>query len=70
MTELQIQLPDPIGEFAGAQVASGRFSTMSDYLGALVSADEQAQRMIGRLSENQELEALLHEGLNSDPGRQ
>ena len=38
MTQLHVSLPDSIGEFAGAQVASGRFSSVSDYLGALVTA--------------------------------
>jgi Arc/MetJ-type ribon-helix-helix transcriptional regulator len=69
MSELQIHLPEPISEFAGAQVSSGRFPTISDYLGALVVADEKAQRVIGQLSENPQLNALLTDGMNSEPGR-
>jgi Arc/MetJ-type ribon-helix-helix transcriptional regulator len=69
MAELQINLPDSIGEFAGAQVTSGRFPTLSDYLGALVCADEQAQGTIAQLSENPQLAGLLEEGLKSGPGR-
>lgn len=70
MTQLQVTLPDSIGEFAGAQVAAGRFSSVSDYLGALVTADAQAQRAVEALSENPQLVALLEEGLNGGEGRQ
>lgn len=69
MAELQINLPDSVSNFVDAQVASGRFPTIHDYLGALVSADEQAQRAINQLSENPQLAALLEEGLESPPGR-
>ena len=69
MADLQINLPDSISEFAEAQVASGRFPTINDYLGALLSADEQAQRAIGQFSENPQLATLLEEGLESAPGR-
>jgi Arc/MetJ-type ribon-helix-helix transcriptional regulator len=69
MPQLQVSLPDSIREFAGAQVASGRFPTISDYLGALVSADEQAQKTVAQLSENPRVAALLEESLNSGPGR-
>lgn len=69
MADLQINLPDPISEFAGDQVASGRFPTLNDYLGALVSADEQSQNILRELSENPQLAALLEEGLGSRSGR-
>jgi Arc/MetJ-type ribon-helix-helix transcriptional regulator len=69
MAELQINLPDSISEFADAQVASGRFPSIHDYLGALVSADEKAQQTIAQLSENPQLAKLLEEGLQSEPGR-
>jgi putative addiction module CopG family antidote len=69
MTQVQIQLPDAIGEFAGAQVSSGRFSSVSDYVQALVVADEAVQRTTERLSENQDLAALLEDGLASGEGR-
>lgn len=69
MAELQINLPDSMSQYADAQVASGRFPTIHDYLGALVRADEQTQLAIGTLSENPQLAALLEEGLKSGPGR-
>ncbi len=69
MAELQVNLPDSISEFADAQVASGRFPSIHDYLGALVSADEQAQQTIALLHESPQLAALLDEGLQSAPGR-
>jgi Arc/MetJ-type ribon-helix-helix transcriptional regulator len=69
MAELQINLPDPISAYAGAQVASGRFPTIHDYLGALVSADQQEQAAIRQLSDNPRLAALLEEGLASAEGR-
>lgn len=69
MADLQINLPDAASAFADAQVASGRFPTIHEYVGALVSADEQAQKLIGRLSDNSQLAALLDEGLTSEPGR-
>ena len=69
MAELQISVPDAIGEYADAQVASGRFPTMDDYVGALVRADEQAQRVTEELSDNQQLAAMLEDGLKSGQGR-
>jgi Arc/MetJ-type ribon-helix-helix transcriptional regulator len=69
MAELQINLPESITQYADAQVASGRFPTIDDYLGALVTADEQAQKVIGQLNENPQLAVLLDEGLKSAPGR-
>jgi putative addiction module CopG family antidote len=69
MSEMQVNLPESISEFAGAQVAAGRFSSVSEYLGALVTADEQAQKAVERLAENPQLAALLEEGLNSGAGR-
>jgi putative addiction module CopG family antidote len=69
MSEIQVNLPDSIGEFAGAQVAAGRFSSVSEYLGALVTADEQAQKAVEGLAENPQLAALLEEGLNGGEGR-
>lgn len=49
MADLQINLPDASNEFAAAQVAAGRFGSMSDYLGALVNADEQMQQASAKL---------------------
>jgi Arc/MetJ-type ribon-helix-helix transcriptional regulator len=69
MAEIQINLPDPVSAFADAQVTSGRFPTIHDYVGALVSADEQAQKTINMLTENPQLAVFLEEGLQSPPGR-
>ncbi len=69
MAELHLNLPDSISQYADAQVASGRFPTIHDYVGSLVRADEQAQRAIDELSDNPQLAALLEESLQSDPGR-
>jgi len=69
MADLHVSLPDPISQYVSDQVASGRFPTIHDYLGALVSADEQAQRASARMSENPQLAALLEEGIASAPGR-
>lgn len=69
MAEIQINLPDPVSAFADAQVTSGRFPTIHDYLGALVSADEQTQKTIAQLNDSPQLAALLDEGLESAPGR-
>jgi Arc/MetJ-type ribon-helix-helix transcriptional regulator len=69
MSELQINLPDAISQYADAQVAAGRFSSIHDYMGALVVADEQAQRTVADLAEHPRLAALLAEGLASGPGR-
>ena len=69
MAELQINLPDSISQYADAQVASGRFTTIHEYVGALVSADEQAQQALERLSQNPQFARLLEEGLKSGEGR-
>lgn len=69
MADLQINLPDATREFAAAQIAAGRFGNMSDYVGALVSADEQMQQAAAKLGQNPRLETLLEEGLRSGAGR-
>jgi Arc/MetJ-type ribon-helix-helix transcriptional regulator len=69
MADLQINLPDPLSDYAGAQITSGRFPNINEYLGALVTADEQAQRAIEQLHENPQLAALLQDGLDSGHGR-
>jgi putative addiction module CopG family antidote len=69
MVQLQVSLPVPLSQYAMAQVSSGRFANVDDYLQALVRADEQAQSVAAKLSENPQLTALLEEGLNSGNGR-
>lgn len=69
MADLQMSLLDATREFAAAQVTAGRFGSMSDYVGALVSADEQMQQAAAKLGQNPRLEVLLEEGLQSGIGR-
>ena len=60
MTQLQVDLPDPAGEFVLGQVSSGHFASVSAYLGFLV---EQARASAGK----EKLDNLLEDGLNSGP---
>jgi Arc/MetJ-type ribon-helix-helix transcriptional regulator len=69
MSQIQMNLPDPITEFAGAQVSSGRFTSVEDYVSALVTADRETQELIASLKTNPRLPDLLEEGINSGPGR-
>jgi putative addiction module CopG family antidote len=70
MSEIQLALPDAVMEFAGAQVASGRFSSVSDYVSALVQADQFSQEEIESIWNNPKLEKLLEEGIQSGPRRE
>jgi putative addiction module CopG family antidote len=65
MSQIQMNLPEQITEYVGAQVASGRFPSVEEYLGALVQADQITQEMLSSLNGNPKLEQLLEEGLNS-----
>jgi putative addiction module CopG family antidote len=69
MSNVPISLAGSASDFADAQVSSGRFSTISEYLSALVRADEQTQAVVAKLSGDQELARLLQDGLNSGTGR-
>jgi putative addiction module CopG family antidote len=69
MSQIQMNLPDQITEFVGAQIASGRYSSVEDYVSALVTEDRETQELISSLSSNPRLPALLEEGINSGPGR-
>lgn len=70
MSEIQLPLPDAVMEFAGAQVASGRFSSVSDYVSALVKADQFTQDELTAIWKSPKLEKLLQEGIQSGPGRE
>lgn len=59
MQSMNISLPDPLKEFVDGQIAQGRYSSASEYIRALIRADEK------RKAEEQ-LEAKLLEGLNSE----
>ena len=61
MQSMNISLPDPLKQFVDGQIAQGRYSSASEYVRALIRADEK------RKAEDQ-LEAKLLEGLNSTDG--
>lgn len=58
MATMNISLPDPMKEFIESEVASGGYSTASEYFRELIR-DAQKRRAEARL------EALLLEGLDS-----
>jgi antitoxin ParD1/3/4 len=58
MQTMNISLPDPLKEFVDDQVASGRYSTVSEYVRELIRDDEKRQTQA-------KLEALLIEGIQS-----
>jgi antitoxin ParD1/3/4 len=59
MQTMNISLPDPLKKFVDHQIAQGRFSSVSEYIRALIRDDEKCKAE-GRL------EALLLEGLESE----
>jgi Arc/MetJ-type ribon-helix-helix transcriptional regulator len=69
MSDAPISLPGSASAFADAQVSTGRFSTVSEYLSALVKADEQTQAMVAKLNGDPKLAQLLLDGLDSEVGR-
>ena len=58
MQTMNISLPDPLKDFIEQQVASGRYSSVSEYVRELVREDEKCKA-------RDKLEALLLEGLRS-----
>jgi antitoxin ParD1/3/4 len=62
MTRLSISLPESLRRFVDEQVAAGPFGTASEYIRALIQEAQQ------REAEQERLEALLIEGLDSGPG--
>lgn len=59
MQTMNISLPDPLKEFVDDQIAEGRYSSVSEYIRALIRDDEKRKA-------EQRLEALLLEGLDSE----
>jgi antitoxin ParD1/3/4 len=55
---MNISLPDPMKDFVDHQVASGRYSSASEYVRELIREDEKRRA-------EEKLEALLLESLNS-----
>jgi len=56
MQTMNISLPEPLKEFVDAQIASGRFSSVSEYVRMLIRDDEKRKA-------EERLETLLLEGL-------
>jgi antitoxin ParD1/3/4 len=59
MDTMNISLPDTLMEFVDQQVASGRYSSASEYVRELIREDEKRKAQ-------ERLEAMLLEGLNSE----
>jgi antitoxin ParD1/3/4 len=56
---MNISLPDPLKQFVDGQIATGRYSSASEYVRELIRADEKRKA-------EERLEALLLEGLQGD----
>ncbi len=59
MQTMNISLPDPLKKFVDAQIAQGRYSSVSEYVRELIRADEKRKA-------EEHLEALLLEGLQGE----
>jgi antitoxin ParD1/3/4 len=58
---MNILLPEPLKEFVDGQIASGRYSSESEYLRELIREDEKRKA-------KERLEELLLEGLDGEEG--
>jgi antitoxin ParD1/3/4 len=58
MQTMNISLPDPLKDFVDAQITSGRYSSVSEYVRELIREDEKRKA-------EERLEAMLLEGLAS-----
>jgi antitoxin ParD1/3/4 len=58
MQTMNISLPDPLKDFVDAQISSGRYSSVSEYVRELIRQDEKCKA-------EARLEAMLLEGLAS-----
>lgn len=56
MQSMNISLPDPLKDFVDGQIATGRYSSASEYVRELIREDE-------RRKAQERLEVLLLEGL-------
>lgn len=59
MQSMNISLPDPLKQFVDAQIAQGRYSSVSEYVRELIRADEKRKA-------EERLETLLREGLQGE----
>ena len=55
---MNISLPKPLKQFVDGQIASGRYSSASEYVCELIRADEKRKAEV-------QLEVMLLEGVNS-----
>lgn len=67
--DVQIQLPQHLADFVMAQIATGHYSSVGDYVAELIEADMNESSITERLENNPKLEKLLEEAVNSGPGR-
>jgi antitoxin ParD1/3/4 len=58
MQTMNISLPDPLKDFVDAQIATGRYSSVSEYVRELIREDEKRKA-------EERLEAMLLEGMAS-----
>ena len=56
MESMNISLPEPLKQFVDTQIASGRYSSVSEYVRELIRDDEKRKA-------EERLESLLLEGL-------
>jgi antitoxin ParD1/3/4 len=56
MQSMNISLPEPLKEFVDGQIATGRYSSVSEYVRELIREDEKRKA-------EERLDALLLEGL-------
>jgi antitoxin ParD1/3/4 len=59
MQSMNISLPEPLKEFVDGQIASGRYSSASEYVRELIRDDEKRKA-------EERLESLLLEGLSGE----
>ena len=59
MQSMNISLPEPLRSFVDAQIASGRYSSASEYMRELIREDEKRKSA-------DRLETLLLEGLGGE----
>ena len=57
---MEISLPESLTAFVERQVASGKYTSVEQYLGALIEADQKQKA-------REHLEAMIREGLDSGP---
>jgi len=62
MQSMNISLPDPMKEFVEGLIASGRYSSASEYVRELIRDDEKRKA-------EERLEALLLDGLSGEESK-